>query len=190
MARFGGIVEAIGGLVFLGVIYALWQYVKFLWEEWSGALGRWRRGEPLRASALSSQRYQEERARQEKEKSDLRRAHARDSTLILDRRFRARFKLHGLHEEVRAGVYNRYNNTCAACGKQPKRRGLGGLHIDHIKPVSAYPELEFVEWNLQLLCASCNRHKHDYDGDDWKEVTLARKKAASKRKRAARQRAS
>lgn len=29
-------------------------------------------------------------------------------------------------------------------------------HVDHIKPVSAHPELAFARANLQGLCASCH----------------------------------
>ncbi len=180
----GGFFDFIVGLIAIGVLYGLWQFVRALWDEWSGAYGRWLRGEPLRASALWSLRHREEMARLAQEREEVRSSYARNHNLMRDQNFRRRFKLLELHEEVRAGVYNRYKNTCAACGKQPKRKG--GLHIDHIRPVSRYPELEYVDYNLQLLCAACNRHKHDYDGDDWKEVTLARARATRRKKAKAR----
>lgn len=42
------------------------------------------------------------------------------------------------------------------------------IEIDHIKPVSRYPELEFALDNVQFLCRSCNaskgnRHEMGYE---------------------------
>ncbi|MCA1806720.1 MAG: HNH endonuclease [Actinobacteria bacterium] len=40
-----------------------------------------------------------------------------------------------------------------ACGS------TDNIHVDHIKPRSAYPGLSFDEDNLQVLCQSCNSRK-------------------------------
>jgi 5-methylcytosine-specific restriction endonuclease McrA len=56
------------------------------------------------------------------------------------------------------------------------------LHIDHIKPMKLYPELEFLSSNLQVLCSRCNAHKSAYDGHDWKEVVADRRKATLRRR--------
>lgn len=66
-----------------------------------------------------------------------------------------------------------YGARCAHCHKWARR---GDAHLDHIKPKSKYPELAYAITNLQYLCAKCNRVKHDYDGDDWRQVIKSRKR--------------
>ncbi|MFK8185415.1 MAG: HNH endonuclease [Phormidesmis sp.] len=48
------------------------------------------------------------------------------------------------------------NGLCLNC-KQPVL--LKGAHIDHIKPISRYPNLALDPDNLQILCADCNLTK-------------------------------
>jgi hypothetical protein len=153
-------VQTILGLILLVVLYVLFQFLKEIWNEWAGAPIRWARGEPLRASEYYAARN-----------ADLLRALEMSGRRV---RYRDRYR------EVRDAVLARDNYTCALCGKKPKRRG--GLHLDHIRPRSTHPHLDLDPANLQALCASCNRHKHDYDGDDWRDVTLARKREARRRK--------
>ena len=50
-------------------------------------------------------------------------------------------------------VYSTYENRCMACGTVEK------LSVDHIKPISFYPELGETFSNLQILCRSCNSKK-------------------------------
>lgn len=60
-------------------------------------------------------------------------------------------------------IHGKDNLTCAICGKT----GLKGFTktksematIDHIKPVSAFPELWNVPSNFQLACYRCNQNK-------------------------------
>jgi 5-methylcytosine-specific restriction endonuclease McrA len=60
-------------------------------------------------------------------------------------------------------VYGKNNLTCAICGKT----GLKGFTktksematIDHIKPVSVFPELWDVPSNFQVACYRCNQNK-------------------------------
>lgn len=55
--------------------------------------------------------------------------------------------------KLRTKVFRHYGRFCMCCGSTKK------LHIDHIKPFSLYPELEFEFDNLQVLCNSCNSSK-------------------------------
>lgn len=50
--------------------------------------------------------------------------------------------------------------SCIA-GKLP---GIEYLQIDHIQPLSKYPELALEHSNFQLLCGPCNREKSDKTG--------------------------
>lgn len=55
---------------------------------------------------------------------------------------------------------------CQCCGASQKDGAV--LHVDHIKPRSKYPELEFDVNNLQVLCADCNIGKSNIDETDWR----------------------
>ena len=99
---------------------------------------------------------------------------------ILDRAFRREFKDLLIPEEIRSEVVKRCGTQCGACGRQIRRATT--LHLDHIKPMKNYPELEFIASNLQVLCSRCNVHKSAYDGDDWKEVIAARRKVTQSRR--------
>ena len=171
------------------LLVAAWQFAKFLWEEWHGAFGRWRRGDPLRLSELLSQQWKAERERRMRRKTEMRRDYEADPLRILDRDFHREFKDLGIHDEIYAEVIERSGRECAGCGRvfsTRMRKPL--LHVDHIKPRVRYPSLIYVSSNLQVLCRPCNVHKHAYDGDDWKEVVAARRKAtrAKKARRASR----
>lgn len=176
--------DTLVGILFVMLLYAAWKYAEYLFREWGGAYARWRQGQPLRQSEFLSRQWQAERERRDQEKADFRRRYERDNSLILNYAFRQQFRFLGLHDDIRREVLYASKFTCALCGKQPRRKGL--LHLDHIRPQARYPELEYVISNLQALCASCNRHKHAYDGDDWREVTQQRIKITKRRKAALR----
>jgi hypothetical protein len=55
---------------------------------------------------------------------------------------------------LRETVLKIQGDRCLCCGKASKN-----MHIDHIKPKSIYPHLEFMVDNLQVLCPDCNRAK-------------------------------
>jgi len=58
---------------------------------------------------------------------------------------------------------------CLCCGNKNQKTEF---HVDHIKPRSKYPELEYNFNNLQLLCKLCNMGKsNDYE-DDWKKMNI------------------
>jgi len=69
--------------------------------------------------------------------------------------------------EVRYIVLQQSNGTCELCGA----RASDGvqLHVDHIKPRSKFPELQFNLDNLQVLCDDCNLGKSNYDDTDWRD---------------------
>lgn len=61
--------------------------------------------------------------------------------------------------KLRLQVFLRDGEICASCGAKPGK-GLS-LTIDHIKPVSKFPELARDISNLQVLCWDCNLSKSD-----------------------------
>jgi hypothetical protein len=42
------------------------------------------------------------------------------------------------------------------------------IHVDHIKPRSKYPALQWELTNLQVLCEPCNMGKSNIDSTDWR----------------------
>jgi len=50
-------------------------------------------------------------------------------------------------------ILKKYNYKCVMCNSQKD------LELDHIKPVSLYPELAFDENNIQILCKKCHQFK-------------------------------
>lgn len=172
-------------------LYFLWQFLVQMWDDWSGAYGRWRRGEPLRASELNVLRWRAECELREQRKAELRRQHDLNPHLILDHNFGHEFENLGVGTDIYSEVIAASGYRCAACGRQfSLRRRKPLLHVDHIQPRKHYPHLLYVTNNLQVLCRSCNSHKSAYDGDDWKDVVMARRQATSKKRRTARNRKS
>lgn len=60
--------------------------------------------------------------------------------------------------------YNLQAGCCMSC-QQPIP--LKGSHIDHIKPLSRYPNLAIAPDNLRILCVDCNLSKGKKDVADW-----------------------
>lgn len=176
--------ETFFALLVLVALYAVYKWLGRMWDEWSGAYTRWQRGEPLRASHLRAQHWAEERARRDHRRCQMRSAYEADPYRILNREFRAEFVALDIHHDIRSEVVRRCGYRCGGCGREIRRAST--LHIDHIRPKSAYPALEFLASNLQVLCSKCNMHKHAYDGDDWREVTARRRKAHQAKKAKAR----
>ncbi len=61
----------------------------------------------------------------------------------------------------------KYNSQCLLCGASA-RDGVK-VDVDHIKPVSKYPELINDPDNLQLLCRRCNSAKYNRAEDDFRQ---------------------
>lgn len=68
---------------------------------------------------------------------------------------------------LRYKTLRKYNFQCLSCN-----RGNLELHVDHIKPISKYPELAFDENNLQVLCKDCNLGKSNIFEDDLRTKSL------------------
>jgi 5-methylcytosine-specific restriction endonuclease McrA len=66
---------------------------------------------------------------------------------------------------LRVRVLEKYECKCMMCGRSPKVHKII-IHVDHIKPISKYPELCLEFNNLQLLCEDCNIGKSNkYETD-------------------------
>lgn len=108
--------------------------------------------------------------------------------LLSNADFRIEFYRYWNWSLVRADVISAWrkgDRRCGGCGTFIRGKSI---HVDHIRPRSKYPNLRYLKSNLQVLCDRCNRYKHDYDGEDWREVVVDRKKAHVKRRRTERAR--
>jgi hypothetical protein len=63
---------------------------------------------------------------------------------------------------MRAIIFERYDKKCMRCGS------IRLLELDHIKPVSKYPELFLCEDNMQILCKPCNQEKSNRNENDYR----------------------
>lgn len=69
-------------------------------------------------------------------------------------------------KSLRYNAFSRYGNSCQCCGAKAGNGVV--LHVDHIKPRSLHPELEYDINNLQILCEDCNVGKLHVKVDDWR----------------------
>ena len=69
-------------------------------------------------------------------------------------------------KKLRYVAFTVYQNVCACCGASPKSGAT--LHVDHIKPRSHFPELQWDVTNLQILCETCNLGKSNSDETKWR----------------------
>ena len=69
--------------------------------------------------------------------------------------------------KLRYTAFLKYGRKCLVCGADHKKGAR--LHVDHIKPISKYPDLALSLDNLQILCALCNSGKGAWDETDWRE---------------------
>jgi 5-methylcytosine-specific restriction endonuclease McrA len=76
-----------------------------------------------------------------------------------------------LWRSIRYEALVRDGGKCCACGRTAKNGVV--LHVDHIKPRSKFPELQFELHNLQTLCEDCNIGKSDTDQTDWRAGGIA-----------------
>jgi len=63
---------------------------------------------------------------------------------------------------LRYKAFLEYGNQCVVCRREVN------LTVDHIKPISQYPELRTELSNLQVMCRLCNRGKGAWDETDWR----------------------
>jgi len=65
---------------------------------------------------------------------------------------------------LREKVLSIQGERCLCCGTKTE-----SMHIDHIKPKSRYPHLEYMIDNLQVLCPDCNKSKSFTDETDYRK---------------------
>ena len=72
--------------------------------------------------------------------------------------------------QLRETVLTIYGRKCMCCENTPTlaRR----THVDHIKPKSKYPELQYDFYNHQVLCQSCNSRKLNRNETDYRPKSL------------------
>lgn len=67
--------------------------------------------------------------------------------------------------QLRYMAFKIHGRKCLVCSSTENV-----LHVDHIKPRSKYPELEYDIKNLQVLCEDCNLGKGVGDETDWRVI--------------------
>lgn len=65
---------------------------------------------------------------------------------------------------LREQVFRVYGKICLKCGSKEN------IQVDHIKPKSKYPLLEYSFNNLQPLCWPCNKEKCNRNESDYRHV--------------------
>jgi 5-methylcytosine-specific restriction endonuclease McrA len=70
-------------------------------------------------------------------------------------------------QKLRKIVLKTYGKKCMKCSTTKKV-----MHVDHIKPRSKYPHLQFDFNNLQVLCCDCNEEKSNKDETDYRNITI------------------
>lgn len=70
-------------------------------------------------------------------------------------------------QRLRYEALKKSDGKCVLCG-HGRREGVV-LHVDHIKPVSKFPQFACDPNNLQVLCRSCNMGKSNRDSIDWRQ---------------------
>lgn len=67
--------------------------------------------------------------------------------------------------KLRYRTLQEQGRRCSACRVEgPEVR----FHVDHIKPRSQFPHLQYEPTNMQVLCAQCNMGKGDQDQTNWR----------------------
>ncbi len=66
-------------------------------------------------------------------------------------------------ELLRRKALRTYGCKCMKCGAEKCE-----MHVDHIKPRSRFPNLQFEFSNLQVLCRNCNMEKGYKDTTDYR----------------------
>lgn len=67
---------------------------------------------------------------------------------------------------LRVKALVKYGRKCCLCGSTVSD-GVK-LHVDHIKPRSKFPQLQYSLSNLQILCEDCNLGKSNKYSDNWR----------------------
>ncbi len=67
-------------------------------------------------------------------------------------------------QELRYKALKLHGRKCMVCFVSNTE-----LHVDHIKPISKFPDLKLCFDNLQILCRDCNLGKSNKDSIDWRQ---------------------
>ena len=65
---------------------------------------------------------------------------------------------------LRRRIFNKYKTECMKCN------ATSNLQLDHIKPVSKYPNLFLDINNMQILCKECNKEKSNINEIDYRGI--------------------
>lgn len=76
------------------------------------------------------------------------------------------FMRKNISAKTRYEIIKRDGGKCVVCGRTPED-GIK-LQVDHIKPVSKYPELQLDTNHMQTFCDECNIGKGNRDEIDWR----------------------
>lgn len=68
--------------------------------------------------------------------------------------------------DLRYFVLRRDGARCVVCGRSAKDGVV--IQVDHIKPRSTHPALQWDPNNLQVMCKDCNLGKSNRDTIDWR----------------------
>lgn len=71
---------------------------------------------------------------------------------------------------LRAKAFQLYGAVCMKCHAV---RAEADMQVDHIKPRSKYPSLQYNLDNLQILCQPCNQEKSNLNCNDYREVKIS-----------------
>ena len=82
-------------------------------------------------------------------------------------------------KKARYKALQRYGAICMCCGVTPADGKV--IVVDHILPVSKYPEKALDQDNLQVLCNDCNMGKSNDDETDFRPERLDREAEAHMR---------
>ncbi|MFD2207189.1 HNH endonuclease [Kiloniella antarctica] len=74
-------------------------------------------------------------------------------------------------KKLRYSVILEYGNKCMLCGSGPEH---DRIVVDHIKPISKFPDLALEKDNLQVLCDTCNMGKSNIHFDDHRPSPLSK----------------
>lgn len=96
---------------------------------------------------------------------DLLSSQLRQDVVKIDRKYspRAEFCSWAKSEDGRNWKIQKYHQQQQCCAICERSIDLKWSHIDHIKPISKYPELHLDLNNLQVTCPDCNVRKSNND---------------------------
>lgn len=69
-------------------------------------------------------------------------------------------------KRLRYDTLKKYGAACQCCGASKASGAV--INVDHVKPISKFPELMREPSNLQVLCSDCNWGKGNRDVTDWR----------------------